>query len=1006
MDYTNITFNDLYSNFLSRLSANPNFKNIGSATLFGMFIETVLASTDMSNYNMQRILEEGFFRTAKLDSSHIKLCKNLGYNPKRPIPAQAELSIVLKGPFPKAALTTKNPITIDFSNEILNLSFLDMPYRLESGYTYTFTKEDINNCTDLSWRIVLSAATQEFTNTKHYPYRYLKKYEPNKNNTLPIRCYQGELKTVTFLGSEWYGKFDQAGQYYDINDTSFSNWYGKRDPFAKNNDILNEYTPLYGLTQVVVTHDPKFAFAEAGIDENFKKDLYQIEDASILLNSDIIDNTDGYPSTPDDAPAICYIETMEDKSVRINFSGLKHLVKPGIQTIVDEKTGETIYQNLYVKYLSTKGANANKTGVKEAKLTQSNKIYMFIDGVAYDVSNNIEFILNTDILGGENFETQAEMKDNSIAYFASMMKLVSKRDFIDYFNSLSKPINVTNALVYGIKELDNTYETNLFAKTDDKVESNTLKILQNYIFYTLASNMYSKYGKYGNWYPKNILVKHEKSNGTYDWNFDGFVPEDQTDACTLYGDQYTEHIIDYLKFKCSQQAFYNFYQTQEITDDSDQYEQNLDYINKDIKRMTPTNTVVYSLPPFMHYYDLVGDVKVSSLTTDIGAYKIKMSNKVYKYLNEHALESREIYKSDLIKLFMDEPETEVADLNIKVSSIVSPAFRDLMWNKVDANKKTGGIRLFLNKDIISNSDSIIPNSVNEIIIPKKDSRYVSLDKESFRGNLITIKSLNLMKTEDDEYAPFNDDEINVSCKITEYDDYIKISLLSPIIAEIPNLSDMVPLYTDEDESVVKALIQNDISKYEAGAADVEMYNIKIQSMNLVITTTDNYWTSSKFINTDERYIDYGFDSKETMTEVNNVVQEWIDNLLVIDQADRAIDLPYSVYSYKTQTRLESIMRRGNFINEDETTLSEYSFWNYLAPKLIEQFYPNINENTSINEAGGEWEHATNLIMDIYKLLKPGISDSILDENNNIVNYSMDQDIAVVRCNYDVSYLNN
>ena len=34
-------------------------------------------------------------------------------------------------------------------------------------------------------------------------------------------------------------------------------------------------------------------------------------------------------------------------------------------------------------------------------------------------------------------------------------------------------------------------------------------------------------------------------------------------------------------------------------------------------------------------------------------------------------------------------------------------------------------------------------------------------------------------------------------------------------------------------------------------------------------------------------------------------------------------------------------------------------------------------------------------MDIYKLIKPGICDSILDDNNNIVNFSTDMELPVL-----------
>ena len=97
MDNTSITFEDLYSNYLSMISSDKRFKNIGSATLIGMYLEMLAATSDMASFNIQRMIEEGFFRTARLDSSFIKLCKNWGYAPRRAVPAQGELIVELRG---------------------------------------------------------------------------------------------------------------------------------------------------------------------------------------------------------------------------------------------------------------------------------------------------------------------------------------------------------------------------------------------------------------------------------------------------------------------------------------------------------------------------------------------------------------------------------------------------------------------------------------------------------------------------------------------------------------------------------------------------------------------------------------------------------------------------------------------------------------------------------------------------------------------------------------------
>ena len=52
---------------------------------------------------------------------------------------------------------------------------------------------------------------------------------------------------------------------------------------------------------------------------------------------------------------------------------------------------------------------------------------------------------------------------------------------------------------------------------------------------------------------------------------------------------------------------------------------------------------------------------------------------------------------------------------------------------------------------------------------------------------------------------------------------------------------------------------------------------------------------------------------------------------------------------------------------------------------------------------GEWEHITNLIMDIYPKIKPGICDSILDNNNNITNFSTQMERACLRNIINVQY---
>ena len=100
MNYTNITYEQILKSFKDRLASDPRFKNIGSSAIYGMFMEMISAVTEMTNFYIQRTAEESFIETARLDSSVIKHGKNLGYNPRRAVPARCELAIRLKGPLP------------------------------------------------------------------------------------------------------------------------------------------------------------------------------------------------------------------------------------------------------------------------------------------------------------------------------------------------------------------------------------------------------------------------------------------------------------------------------------------------------------------------------------------------------------------------------------------------------------------------------------------------------------------------------------------------------------------------------------------------------------------------------------------------------------------------------------------------------------------------------------------------------------------------------------------
>jgi hypothetical protein len=138
--------------------------------------------------------------------------------------------------------------------------------------------------------------------------------------------------------------------------------------------------------------------------------------------------------------------------------------------------------------------------------------------------------------------------------------------------------------------------------------------------------------------------------------------------------------------------------------------------------------------------------------------------------------------------------------------------------------------------------------------------------------------------------------------------------------------------------------------------------------------------------------------------VQQEIENWINNANVVNTAERPIVLPYFVESMNKTTREEVITRVGAVQSGYETELTEKAFWQYMVPLIISKYY-NSTYTDMNNESvdGDKWNAITNLVIDLYKLMKGTFCDSVLDDNNNIVNYSMDNELPVIRLNITYKY---
>ena len=952
MNYLNVTFNQIVQDYKARLASDPRFKNIGSSTIYGMFCEFLAAVTDMTNFYIQRASEEAFISTARLDSSIIKHCKNLGYMPRRPVPARCELVIRLKGPLPN---TVSAGDEIFFNRDTTKLMFNGNPYILDSGYSYVFTEEDITNGASADWFKDLRFAVPS-EQAVYIPIAGINYY--NTKATMPIKCFQAEQKTVEFLGTANMKKIGETCQFYDIDDTSFSNWYGIRDPFAYSENV---YSPEYSWCKVGIGPDEDTAFNP--------ENIYTIETQSIMLNEKIVNLAGILPEEP---LKVCLIETNPDKTVRIWFSPNNIIADIGLKSYKD---------NLYVKYLSTKGKECNMVGVNGTVMTHNNQINVVSKktGGVISLTNNVQFIINSDIYGGEYFESQESMKINAPAYFSSRGKLITKDDFLSYFRALTSPMTVQTAMVFGQHDIEN-YSTH-----------DSFPLLQNNIIYSLMGHLYLK-NPDGHWTIRNVLTELDTSSG---------------DTFSLYGENYLNHLPDYIKLLYSYQSFYNSMYSSE-SEDEGQWLKNIRLIQQNCVHNTEINTVMLSLPPYIQYFDLVGKAYVKPLTK-IDEYLTEMKDKVYEYLDSRVAKHKKIYKSEIVKLYNEHPATMSVDLTFKISGIVQTEKMEFDWSQ----QNMPDFRLIQNENLDSYIDTLalyggdkqeLLNTYgggwwNQLVIPKMDQNGKLVNYKLFENRTITMKAYfynyRYIGNHPGIIGADTDDTCwtyNFKCNVDIDDNYI---YLSPI-----NLQKQY--YTGE-ENVSTSCYRYMYHENEIGYIQPDNATPDgVVKFNLSISKSDDFYSTGQI--SDYKTDEYGI-TTDKIIEARKILTAWLnnENNIIRSEARDTIDMPYHVYSDDTMTREETIMRRGNIILDDPSmTISEKSFWHYLVPEILKTCY-NIGPTSDIN--GADWTGATNLIMDIYPLVKPGICDSILDSNNNITNFSTDMERACIQNLVSVEYYN-
>lgn len=876
LDYTKVTHEQLLDQFRNRIVSDPKFKDLSAASIYQLYMEMMSGTFDMLHFYLGRTAEEMFLDSARLDSSVIKLCKNLGYNPKRAIPATAEIAVKIQGPLPTNAAAGD---MIWFNNETLKLAFNKHEFKLDRCYSYTLTEDDIANGQSSDWSKTIRYAISSDSMQEYTP------LSTNSNNFDRIKVIQCKIVTKEIYAVAYAENLGKSYQFYDIDDINFSNYYGMRDPFAYNE---GEYNPEAGWCKIGIGLNQTDAF-------NSTK-LCDIEIENIYCNSKVKAANDEIALTS--KLNVCRVESNSDKTVRITF-GDGAIVNNGFNN-EDEI--------LYVQYVTTDGYIANTPDVVDSTLDCSSQIFAHSPGKLYDVTSNISFVLTTNISNGADFESQTSMKNNAAVYFAARGQLINKHDFNAYFSSLSNPITVKNAIAWNTSEI--AAKTNAtYSKDYEDSEKNVFNMrdfcdnARNAVYYTVIGDLY-------------------ESLGNNQYKIKDFYNDDAAEVvgtASLYNDNTTFlNEVGTLALTVKSKDKLNEVAVAQATANDTPFYMNTASICNELDEKLQFGVVPISIPPIIQYYDLVGTVEMNRLA-NAAEFQNELESSIYKWLAENQKFNNKIYKSDIIKLIYDNSMTKSVNVDITPSGII----------------------------------------------------YSAGTTYTFTGN-----------------EGLTTDESQDKCVVYTVNGFKNNSILLPILATSGGK------YT----VISKALLLKDGIKLGANRDALKTVSVKsvdeTNDSRLLVTLNDSNYDFSITDSTKEFYLNipeesvefYRYSSGGNMSRMytfyNNEMKEFMSSATT----ETPVALPYTVksaqgYSTAEITHELTYLRKGNS-KFYASSLTEKSFNLLVAPEYA-------SNNTEYLNA--------------YRMMKFAIEDNILDDNNNIVNFTLPNEIAVVRVKLNYTF---
>ena len=598
LSYTDLSFTDIKAKIEALLRGDERFAGVVDSAVFKVILDNFVAMTDLTNYYIERTAEESFLETARHLSSVIIGAKQIGYIPKRPTGAVANISVTLANPNPSGTFLPGDVFNIKAGSD--SVSFQGTNFVFTRNYAYTLTEAD---CTMLN-------GGGEITIERAIPaedYAAATQGDPTAYE-VPIQIMEGERKTVTLYPGLLAGK---KYQNYKVDDPTFSNYYGSDDTYDSKAVVSDGSLKCVGndamMTRVfIVNNGTKMEY-------HVNRRSLTVEDWYFNAVELCKDNEIVIGEIP-----TCLIETNRDTTVSVVFGD-------GEATRRGANAGETIE----VQYLSVKGASANRAGVigntLEIDFSQN---YTPTGGVGRDFPGEVTCTFLSNIYGGADFESVDSIRANAPAIYSSLDRLVTKSDYMAVLNTITNPIDVRYATAWG--------------ESEECVRQGLPAIpgLMNCALVCALGNPYEK-DESGNWKVNSPVVP---INGSTE---EQAQAEANAERLFVEGNGWEDfYAIAYFDLFMKQSAVdYNNYVYNGDDAAMDRVKIFLDYLKKR-SQITVTNIYV---PPTLHFFKLTGKV-VAERYADITALKTKISNLVYEWLSANTGFNKPIHLSSLSSL--------------------------------------------------------------------------------------------------------------------------------------------------------------------------------------------------------------------------------------------------------------------------------------------------------------------------------------------------------------------